>query len=187
MIREARSSGPLSGHMRVPGSKSLTNRALVCASLATGTSLLTGASESDDTALMVNGLNQFGILVLMKGTDLEVRGGGGVLHAPKFPIPCGNAGTTLRFLIALSALARGTTSIETSPRGSLSASKVGGVGSAGVSTTGPGAATGTGLPIRALKPRPSFRGFAFVVWLLFGIVGSPILITLPSAAVVCWR
>jgi len=116
MIREARSSGPLSGHMRVPGSKSLTNRALVCASLATGTSLLTGASESDDTALMVNGLNQFGILVLKKGTDLEVRGGGGVLHAPKFPIPCGNAGTTLRFLIALSALARGTTSIETSPR-----------------------------------------------------------------------
>jgi 3-phosphoshikimate 1-carboxyvinyltransferase len=102
--------------MRVPGSKSLTNRALVCASLAAGTSVLTNASESDDTALMANGLNQLGILVLRKGADLEVRGGGGVLDAPKFPIPSGNAGTTLRFLLALSALARGTTAIETNDR-----------------------------------------------------------------------
>jgi len=116
MIREARRSGPLAGRMRVPGSKSLTNRALVCASLSSGTSVLTNASESDDTALLVNGLNQLGILVLKKGPDLEVRGGGGVLHAPKFPIPSGNAGTTLRFLLALSALARGTTVIETSSR-----------------------------------------------------------------------
>ena len=116
MMREARRSGPLSGRMRVPGSKSLTNRALVCASLASGTSVLTNASESDDTALMANGLNQLGILVLRKGPDLEVRGGGGVLYAPRFPIPSGNAGTTLRFLLALSAVAQGTTAIETSPR-----------------------------------------------------------------------
>jgi 3-phosphoshikimate 1-carboxyvinyltransferase len=116
MIREARTSGPLAGRMRVPGSKSLTNRALVCASLAGGNSVLTNASESDDTALMANGLNQLGILVHRRESVLDVEGRGGVLHAPKFPIPSGNAGTTLRFLLSLGVLASGTTVIETSGR-----------------------------------------------------------------------
>ncbi len=116
MIREARISGPLAGRMRVPGSKSLTNRALVCASLAEGNSLLTNASESDDTALLANGLNQLGILVRRRESALEVEGRGGVLHAPKFPVPSGNAGTTLRFLLSLGVLASGTTVIETSER-----------------------------------------------------------------------
>jgi 3-phosphoshikimate 1-carboxyvinyltransferase len=116
VIREARTSGPLNGQMRVPGSKSLTNRALVCASLARGRSVLRNASESDDTALLVNGLNQLGILVRRVGPDLVVDGKGGELFAPKFPIPSGNAGTTLRFLLSLGALASGTTVIETSGR-----------------------------------------------------------------------
>ena len=116
MIREARTSGPLAGRMRVPGSKSLTNRALVCASLAEGVSVLTNPSESDDTALLANGLNQLGILVRRTESGLEVGGRGGVLHAPKFPIPSGNAGTTLRFLLSLGVLASGTTVIETSGR-----------------------------------------------------------------------
>ena len=116
MIREARTSGPLAGRMRVPGSKSLTNRALVCASLAQGNSVLTNASESDDTALLANGLDQLGILVRRKESGLEVVGRGGVLHAPKYPIPAGNAGTTLRFLLSLGVLASGTTVIETSGR-----------------------------------------------------------------------
>jgi 3-phosphoshikimate 1-carboxyvinyltransferase len=102
--------------MCVPGSKSLTNRALVCASLAEGNSVLTNASESDDTALLANGLNQLGILVHRRESGLEVQGRGGVLHAPKFPIPSGNAGTTLRFLLSLGVLASGTTVIETSGR-----------------------------------------------------------------------
>jgi 3-phosphoshikimate 1-carboxyvinyltransferase len=116
MIREARTSGVLAGVMRVPGSKSLTNRALVCASLAEGNSVLANASGSDDTALLANGLNQLGILVQRKESGLEVGGRGGVLHAPKFPIPSGNAGTTLRFLLSLGVLASGTTVIETSGR-----------------------------------------------------------------------
>lgn len=116
MIREARTSGPLAGEMRVPGSKSLANRALVCASLARGNSVLANSSESDDTALLSNALNQLGILVRRRGPDVEVEGKGGVLYAPKFPIPAGNAGTTLRFLLSLGALARGTTAIETSGR-----------------------------------------------------------------------
>ena len=112
MIRDARTSGPLAGPMPVPGSKSLTNRALVCAALAGGESRIEGASTSDDSALLANGLNQMGILVRRDGDALVVEGKGGALYAPKFPVPVGNAGTTLRFLLSLAAVAGGTTVLE---------------------------------------------------------------------------
>ena len=54
--RPIRSGGTVSGLFRVPGSKSLTNRALVCAALADGVSRIENASDSDDTGLMANGL-----------------------------------------------------------------------------------------------------------------------------------
>lgn len=98
--------------VRVPGSKSITNRALICAALARGESVLRHASDSEDTALMCNGLNQLGVLVRRVDDSLIVSGTGGNLYAPKFPIPVGNAGTTLRFLVSLAALARGTTVFE---------------------------------------------------------------------------
>lgn len=103
---------PVNAVVNVPGSKSLTNRALVCAALARGESVLRRASSSTDTALMINGLNQLGILVRRNEDALIVSGGGGKVYAPKFPIPVGNAGTTMRFLIALAALAPGTTILE---------------------------------------------------------------------------
>lgn len=108
--------GPLHTRITVPGSKSITNRALICAALAKGESVIRNASDSDDTALMVNGLNQFGVLVRKKDEMLIVEGTGGKLYAPKFPIPVGNAGTTLRFLLAVAALAQGTTTFEADPR-----------------------------------------------------------------------
>jgi 3-phosphoshikimate 1-carboxyvinyltransferase len=116
MTREIQTSGPLHATVHVPGSKSITNRALICASLAAGASRIEGASDSDDTALMVNGLNQLGVLVRKSGNDLVVEGKGGSLYAPKFPIPVGNAGTTLRFLLSLASLARGTTVLEGNER-----------------------------------------------------------------------
>jgi 3-phosphoshikimate 1-carboxyvinyltransferase len=100
----------------VPGSKSITNRALICASLAKGESVIVNASDSDDTALMANGLNQLGVLVRKSGSDLVVEGTGGRFFAPKFSIPVGNAGTTLRFLIGLAAIAKGKTVFEGSAR-----------------------------------------------------------------------
>jgi 3-phosphoshikimate 1-carboxyvinyltransferase len=108
--------GPVRGIFRVPGSKSLTNRALVCAALAGGRSVIVNASDSNDSALMANGLNQLGVLVRREGTRWEVEGTGGSLYAPKFPIPVGNAGTTLRFFLALSSLASGKVVLEGSPR-----------------------------------------------------------------------
>jgi 3-phosphoshikimate 1-carboxyvinyltransferase len=103
---------PLHGSVCVPGSKSITNRALICASLAKGASVIHGGSEAEDTLLMVNGLNQLGVLVRREGKDLVVHGTGGRLFAPKFPIPVRNAGTTLRFLMGISSLARGRVLFE---------------------------------------------------------------------------
>ena len=108
--------GPLNGQMHVPGSKSITNRALICASLARGTSELVNASISDDTALLVNGLNLLGVLARVSRDRLIVEGQGGRLTGPKLPIPVGNAGTTFRFLLSAAALATGTTRFELSPR-----------------------------------------------------------------------
>ena len=110
--REIKTAGNVNALVRVPGSKSITNRALVCAALAQGNSTILDASDSTDTALMSNGLNQLGVLVRRSGDELIVSGTGGKLYAPKFPIPVGNSGTTLRFLISLSSLAKGRTVLE---------------------------------------------------------------------------
>jgi len=102
--------------MRVPGSKSITNRALVCAALAGGDSFIRNPSDSTDSAMMVNGLNQMGVLAIRTEEGLKVQGTGGKLFAPKYPIPVGNAGTTLRFLISVAARASGRTVFEGSER-----------------------------------------------------------------------
>ena len=114
--REITPAGPVHARISVPGSKSITNRALICAALARGESVLRNASDSDDTALMANGLNQLGVLARKRGDELLVEGTGGRLYAPRFPIPVGNAGTTFRFLLSLAALARGKTVFEGSER-----------------------------------------------------------------------
>ncbi|MCC6397522.1 MAG: 3-phosphoshikimate 1-carboxyvinyltransferase [Bacteroidetes bacterium] len=102
--------------MRVPGSKSIANRALVCAALAEGESVIRNLSDSSDTSMMINGLNQMGVLATTSGDATTVRGTGGKLFAPKYPIPVGNAGTTLRFLISVAARAAGSTVFEGSER-----------------------------------------------------------------------
>lgn len=107
---------PVRAHVRVPGSKSITNRALICAALAGGASHLRKASDSDDTLLLINGLNQLGVLARKQDSDLIVEGTGGKLFAPKFPIPVQNAGTTLRFLIGLASLAKGQVQFVADPR-----------------------------------------------------------------------
>jgi 3-phosphoshikimate 1-carboxyvinyltransferase len=114
--RSIHSTGPLHGTMTVPGSKSITNRALVCAALAQGESILRNPSDSTDTAMMINGLNQMGVLARMAGDQLVVQGTGGKLFAPRFPIPVGNAGTTLRFLLSVATRAQGITVFEGSER-----------------------------------------------------------------------
>jgi 3-phosphoshikimate 1-carboxyvinyltransferase len=106
---------------RVPGSKSITNRALILAALAPGTSRLEGVLHSDDTHHMRAGLEALGIGIedapgAAAGADanpdlpppgLIVHGGRARLRPPAAPIFVGNSGTTVRFLTALAALVDG--------------------------------------------------------------------------------
>jgi 3-phosphoshikimate 1-carboxyvinyltransferase len=92
----------------VPGSKSITNRALILAALAEGTTRLDGVLESDDTRHMREALLELGIGIRDRSpTTLEVDGGRRRLRAPSRPLFVGNSGTTVRFLTALACLVPG--------------------------------------------------------------------------------
>ncbi|MCP4191926.1 MAG: 3-phosphoshikimate 1-carboxyvinyltransferase [Planctomycetaceae bacterium] len=97
------------GSIRPPGSKSITNRALVCAALGQGESTLQGALDSDDTRVMIDGLNQLGIRVTTEAdrTLLRVTGCNGQIPAASADLFVGNSGTTMRFLTALVTLGNG--------------------------------------------------------------------------------
>jgi 3-phosphoshikimate 1-carboxyvinyltransferase len=100
--------GPVDATWAVPGSKSITNRALVLAALADGETRLTGALESDDTRHMRAALTRMGIDIAdAPGDTLVVHGGRARLHAPDGPLFVGNSGTTVRFLAAVAALVDG--------------------------------------------------------------------------------
>src|SRR5437868_7201528 len=83
-------TGPIQGRIRPPGSKSITNRALVCAALADGISTLTGALDSEDTRVMIDGLRRLGIEVESgdAGTWLLVHGAGGKIPALEADLFC---------------------------------------------------------------------------------------------------
>lgn len=100
---------PIVASVRPPGSKSLTNRALVCAALADGESKLSGALVSDDTRVMVEGLRKLGLSIDLadNGTTLQVEGCRGQLPAIEADLFIGNSGTTVRFLTAVATLGHG--------------------------------------------------------------------------------
>ncbi len=102
----------LIGRIAPPGSKSITNRLLLIASLATGVSHLTGALKSDDTAYMARALADMGVGIAEPGpTRFDVYGTGH-LNPPAQPLFLGNAGTATRFLTAAAALADGPVTID---------------------------------------------------------------------------
>ena len=108
--------GPLGATVRVPGSKSLTNRALVAAALAHGGSALRGGLHSDDTAVMLASLRALGCAIECGDALWRVPGCGGRLASPAAPLFAGNSGTTARFLTAAATLAGGPVVIDGSPR-----------------------------------------------------------------------
>jgi 3-phosphoshikimate 1-carboxyvinyltransferase len=108
--------GALDASVRVPGSKSLTNRALLVAALASGTSRLTGGLESDDTRVMLDALARLGCRVAVDGNAWRVPGCDGRLRAPEGTLYVGNSGTTARFLTAAAALADGPVVIDGNAR-----------------------------------------------------------------------
>ena len=111
-------SRPLSATVAVPGSKSITNRALLIAALADGPSLLTGALDSDDTRYMAEAVRALGLPVTHDAgtTTFEVRGGGGTFPNDRADLFVGNSGTSMRFLVAALTLGRGRYRIDGVPR-----------------------------------------------------------------------
>ena len=105
-------AAPLRGRVTLPGSKSITNRALLLAGLASGRSRLTGALKSDDTARMAEALQAMGVTVEEPDATTFVVVGSGRLKAPGGPLFLGNAGTATRFLTAAAVLADGPVVID---------------------------------------------------------------------------
>ncbi len=104
--------------IEVPGSKSLTQRALIAASLAEGTSRLVGPLASEDTRYSSKALHQMGIAMDKEpsGREWLVHGRGGMIQASDEPIFLGNNGTATRFLTSVAALGNGTYIIDGDPR-----------------------------------------------------------------------
>lgn len=103
---------PLRGRVAPPGSKSITNRALLLAGLARGESHLTGALKSDDTAYMAQALRDLGVAVEEPDATSFTVVGDGRLRAPKAALFLGNAGTATRFLTAACAIVDGPVTID---------------------------------------------------------------------------
>ncbi|MFN8412107.1 MAG: 3-phosphoshikimate 1-carboxyvinyltransferase [Anaerolineales bacterium] len=109
---------PLSATVRVPGSKSLTNRALLIASLANGTTHLTNALFSDDSRYFAKALQTLGFDVQLDEANhsMTVTGLGGKIPATKAELFIGNAGTAARFLSAFLTLGNGEYVLDGEPR-----------------------------------------------------------------------
>lgn len=107
---------PIDALVRPPGSKSFTNRALVVAALAEGTSQLVDPLVADDTVVMRAGLRRFGVEIDDRSDIWSVTGLNGRFGAPTGPIDVGASGTTGRFLTAAAALSDGPTIIDGTPR-----------------------------------------------------------------------
>lgn len=109
---------PLSAVVRVPGSKSLTNRALLIAALANGTTRLTHALFSDDSCYFAKALQTLGFDVELDEANHEmtVTGLGGNIPARQANLFIGNAGTAARFLSAFLALGNGRYILDGEPR-----------------------------------------------------------------------
>jgi 3-phosphoshikimate 1-carboxyvinyltransferase len=120
--------GPVSAVITVPGSKSITNRALILAALSDGETVLRGALWSEDTQIMTAALRQLGFDVEVEpdgkefcNRTLRIRGlggripNGGTAEEP-LALFVGNAGTAARFLAALVCLGRGVYRLHGSER-----------------------------------------------------------------------
>ncbi len=110
-------AAPILGELRVPGSKSYTNRALIIAAVSHGTSKLSGILKSDDSYWCIESLKELGVDVSVEGDTATVKGCGGKWPKARATIYIGAAGTTARFLPGtLAALPGGEFLLEASER-----------------------------------------------------------------------
>ncbi|HEX8466714.1 MAG TPA: 3-phosphoshikimate 1-carboxyvinyltransferase [Allosphingosinicella sp.] len=97
-------SGPLRGTARVPGDKSISHRALICAAMARGRSRMEGLSDGGDVRSTVSALEAMGVPIARDGPAWTVDGvGTGGLLQPVRALDMGNSGTSARLLMGLVA------------------------------------------------------------------------------------
>lgn len=119
-VRSVRpAAAPLDFAVRVPGSKSIANRALVCAALADGASTITGIPDGDDVSALIEALGRLGadLRVDRSGSTSTVRIASGIdaSRSNEVTLHARLAGTTSRFLLALAALQTAPTVVDGDP------------------------------------------------------------------------
>jgi len=119
MASESLQIGPFQGakgQMTLPGSKSISNRALLLAALASGTTSLKQLLDADDTQVMRNALRQLGVKVEDHGRDCIVTGCTGIFPVKHADLFMGNAGTAIRPLTAALVMQEGQYRLSGVPR-----------------------------------------------------------------------
>ncbi|HXV94263.1 MAG TPA: 3-phosphoshikimate 1-carboxyvinyltransferase [Pseudonocardia sp.] len=106
--------GPVRGRVTVPGSKSVTNRAILLAALSGGPAAVSGAPATRDTALMVGAMRALGVPAEADGERVVVGAHGGLRGGGT--VDCGLAGTVMRFVPPAAALADGPVHFDGDPR-----------------------------------------------------------------------
>jgi 3-phosphoshikimate 1-carboxyvinyltransferase len=107
----------VTGTVRLPGSKSISNRVLLLAALAHGDTLVRDVLDSDDTAYMLAALEKLGVAcVAERGRDYRVTGAGGTFPVKSAELFLGNAGTAVRPLTAVLAFSGGQYRVSGVPR-----------------------------------------------------------------------
>ena len=106
----------VSGTVRLPGSKSISNRVLLLAALCEGQTTVRDLLDSDDTRVMLQALRQLGCGVAVDGTTAVIDGLGGRARQPQAELFLGNAGTAMRPLTAALAVLGGDYALSGIPR-----------------------------------------------------------------------
>lgn len=115
-MKEIRKITHLDATVKIPGSKSYTQRALMIAALADGQSFLRNPLKAEDTEYLIKALRMLGIQILVSDDDIIVTGSKSKLENPGKTLSVGNNGTALRFLTSLVALGKGPFVVDGSSR-----------------------------------------------------------------------
>lgn len=115
-MREIRPRDRIKGRVKLPGSKSYTQRAMVIATLAEGESELPGALISEDTCYLLDALTSLGAEVHLDGDEVRIVGTGGCLENRGRDFFLGNNGTAMRFLTTMVCLGHGNYTLTGVPR-----------------------------------------------------------------------
>jgi len=117
-MKTVETKSPVNGTIKIPGSKSISHRALIASALARGQSRLEGFLSCEDTLFTANALRLLGTDISLEGSSVTVEGNAGHFTAPRAlrEIYLGNSGTSFRLLLSIAALSAGSSVLTGTPR-----------------------------------------------------------------------